>query len=334
MKAIVAATGLAVVLAAPTVFAGGHGTEVDLTDLEWAKKISLKGDLRMRFQNDDDESRDGERDRLRLRARIEATAKPSDILTIGVGLASGSEDPVSTNQTIGEFNSSKSINLDKAYFNIKTGDNTNVGGGKFSNTIYRPGKSQLQWDGDWRPEGLYGTYDGDLFFGNWLVSWLDGEDDDRSASSPDDDLTLAIIQLGVKTEVAGTKVKAGIGYTQIDTEGQTCFDSGDCGQNSHTIMMGVHDTDFAVLDIFAEAGFTVGEQPLKAWAQYINNGDAEAAPSGDKLDSGYQVGAQLGKAKKKGTWQAKIYYQDLDADATLAALANSDFAGGGTDNEG
>ena len=70
------------------------------------------------------------------------------------------------------------------------------------------------------------------------------------------------------------------------------------------------------------------------WGQYINNTDAKAAPSGKKLDSGHQIGVQVGKAKKQGTWQGKIYYQDLDADATLAALANSDFAGGGTDNKG
>ena len=331
MKAIVAATGLAVVLAAPTAFADGHGTEVDLTNLEWAKKVSLKGDLRVRYQNDDDETRDGERDRMRIRARIEATATPTDGLTVGIGLASGSEDPVSTNQTIGEFNSSKSVNLDKAYFKLKTGDNTTVGGGKFKNNIYAPGKSQLQWDGDWRPEGFSGGYEGDLLFGNVLLSWLDGEDDDRDALSPDDDLKLANIQIGGDTEIGGAKVKAGIGYTTIDTEGQGCFDG--CGQNWS--VGGVYNNDFAIFDIFAEASLTAGEQPVKVWAQYINNSDAESRPGGiGKLDSGYQVGVQVGKASKKGTWQSKIYYQDLDADATLAALSNSDFAGGGTDNEG
>ena len=320
MKSLVALTGLAVIMAAPMTVAAAEVGD-----------IKISGDLRVRHQNDDDASRDGDRDRKRIRARIQAVGQATEEIEVGIGLASGSSDPVSTNQTIQGFGESKGINLDLAYFKVKTGDNSSVLGGKFKNNLAKPGKSQLQWDGDWRPEGLGGNYKNGIYFANALYTWLNGEQDDRVAGAEEDDITLAAVQVGVNTEVAGAKVKAGVGYNTADTKGQPCYDG--CSQNT-TDGMGMYLTDYSVFEAFAEAGLEVASQPLKIWVQYINNGDAEAAPSGEKLDSGVQIGAQIGKAKKKGTWQGKIYYQDLDADATLAALSNSDFAGGGTDNEG
>ena len=61
---------------------------------------------------------------------------------------------------------------------------------------------------------------------------------------------------------------------------------------------------------------------------YIKNNDAPI------YDQGYQLGLQLGKAQNRGSWQIKYYYQDLEANATLGLLANSDFGGGGTNGKG
>lgn len=325
MKALVALTGLAVIMAAPTtVVAAGVGD------------IKISGDLRVRHQNDDDASKDGERDRKRIRARVLAKAQATENIEIGIGLASGSSDPVSTNQTIQGFGESKGINLDLAYFKVKTGEGSSVIGGKFKNNLTKVGKSQLQWDGDWRPEGFGGNYERGILFANGLYTWLNGEQDDRDSSDIEDDVTLAVAQVGVNTKLGGAKVKAGVGYSATNTKGKPCYDG--CGQNSLNTVMTVdrYANDFNTLELFAEAKLDAGGQPLKVWGQYITNTDADpvAAAGGKKLDSGFQVGAQIGKAKKKGTWQGKIYYQELDADATLAALSNSDFAGGGTDNKG
>jgi len=51
-------------------------------------------------------------------------------------------------------------------------------------------------------------------------------------------------------------------------------------------------------------------------------------------DTGYAVGLTVGKAKKQGSWQAGYLWQDLEADAVLGLLTDSDFAGGGTDSKG
>ena len=73
------------------------------------------------------------------------------------GVATGSSDPVSTNQTLGQGNSSKNLVLDLAYVQWQTPiSGLKLRAGKFSNPIMRAGGSGLVWDGDLRPEG-FGT---------------------------------------------------------------------------------------------------------------------------------------------------------------------------------
>jgi len=69
-------------------------------------------------------------------------------------------------------------------------------------------------------------------------------------------------------------------------------------------------------------------KPLSLFGHFVQNQDAE------DFDSGYQIGAKLGKAANKGSWEASYFYQDLEADAVLGLLSDSDFAGGGTDGKG
>ncbi len=46
------------------------------------------------------------------------------------------------------------------------------------------------------------------------------------------------------------------------------------------------------------------------------------------------AGAKIGKASRKGGWEATYRYQDLEADAVVGLLSDSNFAGGGTDGKG
>ena len=119
--------------------------------MSWAERLSWKGDFRYRYENIDQEGRDG-RNRSRIRARTSLIGQVSDTVEVGVGLATGGDDPVSSNQTIGGGGSSKDVKLDLAYFNWSGLENTNITGGKFSNFLIRPSKQGLMWDGDWRPE--------------------------------------------------------------------------------------------------------------------------------------------------------------------------------------
>ena len=292
----------------------------------WADRISMKGDFRYRYQHDEvDRTGSDNRNRDRIRARAEISAKLPGNVKTGLGIATGGDDPVSSNQTLGNAGSSKDVKLDLAYFDWHAFENTSVRGGKFKNTLEIVGKSQLQWDGDWRPEGFDATWDNGTFFAQGLGTYL--ESDDRK-----DEEWSYLVQAGWRGELAGIDLVGGAGYSDIESAGKECFFDGStpgesCGGNA-VDANGLYRFDHQVMNAFGSAAFEIADLPVNIWADWIRNGDA------DDHDTGYQIGAQLGKAKKKGSWQVKYYYQDLEADATLALLSNSDFGGGGTDAKG
>jgi len=51
-------------------------------------------------------------------------------------------------------------------------------------------------------------------------------------------------------------------------------------------------------------------------------------------DTGYLIGAGLGKCKDPKSWQVAYNYRDLEADSALAAMTDSTFGGGGTGVKG
>ena len=118
--------------------------------VSWAERIRWKGDFRYRYENIEEEGKDG-RNRNRIRARAALVADVTPTVEVGLGLATGGDDPVSANVTLGGGGSKKEINLDLAYFDWSGLANTNVLGGKFSNYLVKPQKTALLWDGDWRP---------------------------------------------------------------------------------------------------------------------------------------------------------------------------------------
>ena len=287
----------------------------------WTDKISWKGDFRYRYENIDQQGSDG-RNRQRVRARPALVAQVNDALEVGFGLATGSDDPVSTNQTLGGGGSSKGVTLDLAYFDWSGIDGWNVVGGKFKNPLEKPGGHNMLWDGDWRPEGFNVQYSSGDFFGTALFTWL--ESDSRAGSE-----AAYGLQGGYKTAIGdGMTLKAGLGYYQIDTAGRLpFFDAGDSFGNS-VAPDGTYLFDFRNVELFADLSMTLGDQPASVFANVIKNTDA------DQFDTGWAVGFKYGKASAPGTWELGWAYQELEADATLGLVADSDFGGGGTDNKG
>jgi hypothetical protein len=129
----------------------------------WWENIKIEGDFRYRHEMIDKEGKDI-RHRHRLRARLSVFAKANDMIDIGIRMATGSNDPVSTNQTLDNAFSTKDFRLDMAYFNLyheKVPDFRTTAG-KFKNPFFKPGKSELIWDSDWNPEGGAATFHHDL----------------------------------------------------------------------------------------------------------------------------------------------------------------------------
>jgi hypothetical protein len=295
----------------------------------WADRIKIKGDMRYRYETIDEENQKT-RDRNRIRARAAIIAQLQDNVEVGLGFASGGDDPVSTNQTLGGGGSTKDLRLDLAYFNWAATDSLNVIGGKFKNIWYRPQKHGLIWDGDYNPEGISATFKQGSFFVSAMGTWLESD-----TKKSNDEFTWGA-QTGFKGKLGGASLVAGVGYYDIETAGETPFhgDPDDFFGNSFTCTDPVNNLDCAYvydykeIEGFFDASMNIGDMPVSLFADYVVNDDA------DEYDTGYAVGLKLGKAKDKGSWQVAYIWQDLEADAVLGLLTDSDFGGGGTDAKG
>jgi Putative porin len=301
------------------------------TASSWAEKVQLKGDYRFRYEYIDQEDKDS-RTRWRVRARPVVVAKPSPEIEAGFGLGSGSDDPVSTNQTLGGGSTSKDVWIDLAYGTYTGVTDTTMTAGKMVNPYYSVEKSYLIYDGDFRPEGMAvgWTDKNKMFFALANYTWIES---DSNTAGADGDHSYGIpgVQLGVNLiPIAGTTLTAAVGYIDVPTEGRpTIYDDKFFGNSSVKIgEEAFYEYNYEVANASLAFGFSAFDLPLSVYGDYIQNQDA------DDLNTGYMAGIRLGTAKKKGSWQMAYQYQELEADATLGEMTDSDFGGGGTDVKG
>lgn len=292
--------------------------------VSWAETVKWKGDFRYRYEDIQQDNKD-DRDRNRIRARAHLVAKPSTTTEVGLGLATGGDDPVSTNQTLGGGGSTKDIKLDLAYFTWTGLENTALTAGKFKNPFYTEQKSGLIWDGDFRPEGAALQWAGDMFFANASYSYIDSD------SNSDYDEAYWGAQVGAKFALFDNmKLTAAAGYLDIPTKGLAAIYDGDFFGNSSIIKNGeeVYEYDYNLYHGSLGLSFELFDMPMSVYGDFVQNDDA------DDYDTGYIAGIKLGSAKKKGSWQVAYQYEQLEANAVLGLTTDSDFMGGGTDGEG
>ena len=301
--------------------------------LKWAQKIKFSGDIRYRHESIDDDTAATDRDRNRIRARLQMKAKINDEWSAAIRLASGSSDsPTSTNQTLGDSGSdsfsSKAIWLDRAYVDYHPAsiDGLNVLLGKMGNPFYKAGGNQMIYDGDLSLEGVAATYD--LAINDSTTAAINGGGFWVRERSTDADTSIFGIQgLLTHTFDNDSALTGGASYYDFgNIEGKTLAGIGTNG-NSNTA--GVYDNDYNIVEGFAQYAWKVNNMPMAAYGSYVKN---IAADSGG--DTGWIVGCSLNKAKKPGSWQLSYNYRDVEPDAVVGGLCDSDFAGGGTDGRG
>lgn len=303
----------------------------------WSDRIKLDGDFRYRFESIDLEGNDT-RTRNRIRARTDIKAELSNNIEIGFGLATGGDDPVSTNQTLGGGGSSKEVNLNLAYVDWQATAGLHLLAGKFKNPLTRVGGQALVWDGDWTPEGLALKYQRDWLFVSAIGTYLEGD-----SKKSNDNFSWGG-QVGTSFNVGNAMLTGGIGYYSIPTKGASTnfgdptdpddyfgntaveVGGGACGTTADTICVFVYDYNLA--QVFAEASFEIGDWPARVFFDYVNNSD----PTDN--NTGWLLGTRIGQAKDRGQMQFTYVYADREADSMLGMLTDSDFGGGGTDNKG
>jgi len=291
----------------------------DHADTAISQVQTLDGDFRYRHEYIDKEGSDS-RTRTRIRARANIKAQVADNIQAGFGLATGGDDPVSTNQTLGGGGSSKGVVLNLAYVDWEATDSLHLIAGKFKNPLKRAGKQALTWDGDWTPEGLAVKYQRDWFFANAIGTYLEGDSkkSNRNFSWGG--------QVGASGMIGDMKVTGGLGYYSIPTKGRSTTFGDPTGTTPDADCVYLYDYD--LMQVFGEASFDIGEFPALVFFDYVNNSD----PS--ENDTGWTVGTRIGQAKDRGEMQFTYFYADKEADSMLGLLTDSDFGGGGTDSRG
>lgn len=291
---------------------------------DWTSKVSLKGDLRYRHEMISDDAASADRNRDRIRARINLEARATDTLKLGFGLATSENgDPRSTNQSLTNAFSRKSLDLDLAYFDWQFASWGALVGGKMKQPFFKPAGS-LFWDGDINPEGLAVNFGSGGFFGTAYNYWI-------NESSSRADTQLAGVQLGLKLPVGDGGLKLAAHYYDLSAgQGRAPFYSGNPNNNS-VVNIGGNNVllyDYQVINLGAELATQLGALPLLLWLDAAQNLDADAE------DTAWALGAMLGKAAAPGEWEVGLAYQVVEKDALFAQLIDSDFAGGDADNQG
>lgn len=296
-------------------------THVRAEEAHWADSVDFSGDFRLRYESIDEEF-ETDRNRMRFRARFGITTQVSDKVKFVTRLATGGDNPTSTNQTFDDGFSSKDIGVDLAYVDWQISDELNLYGGKMTNPLFKAGSTQLVWDSDLTPEGIAVKYSSGRVFGT--VGGFSVEE----RSSADDSL-LYVAQGGLKIPLGeSNKLIVGAGYyAYTNTVGNAAFYNGDAKGNTLDAE-DLYVFEYKETELFAQFDMRIRDWPLQLHAVYVRNNDA------DRQDAGFAYGAKVGSSKDKGQMQFAWTYLDVEADSVIATYNDSDFGAGGTDAKG
>lgn len=312
---------------------------------DWASKIKARGDFRYRdeqFWNQERVVGTGaaahvedasDRSRDRIRARFGFDYKITDGVTGALQLATGGNDPRSTNQTLGTSQTGRqSIGLDLAYVDWRVTNGVNLVLGKQPYPFWRPGTSML-FDGDITPEGAAVRFERGMLFGSAYGWWLT-ENYNADPARNNADASVFGAQVGLKFPWLGGETRLAAQY----------YDCGACqhhsplyanianGNTTYTVAGSAANLlayDYNILELSAEVGTTLLNQPFSVWADWLDN-----TASGVEYHTAWAAGVNLGKASNAKTWQAGLWYQDVQKDAQFGQFVDSDFGNGNTDTRG
>ncbi|MFA5157364.1 MAG: putative porin [Candidatus Omnitrophota bacterium] len=299
----------------------------------WAQNIKLKGDFRLRFQSlHEKNTRDIGKDTTigRIRVRLGLEGKVNDKLKVGVGIATGSGDPRSTNITLGGSQAKKTVILDYAYAKYDHRPWLSLAGGKMllSDVLWEP--TDLIWDTDITPEGA----------SIGLQKALGPDTSVFLKTGPlvivEDTSTISgamayLAQPGITHNFSSNlSLKAALTYAyfQMKDSVASSYSKGQNTKNGTSYRYNYSilnpALEFSLKEPFKAVGLNV--ESLKLFGEYVNN--LQVA----KKNTGLSAGLQFGNAKveKWGDWQFRYVYAMLEKDSVLDILPDSDRYSGKT----
>lgn len=322
---------------------GATISDVDAV-IPWLEGAKYGGDLRLRYEafkyydksNDfgsTGTSADRTRNRFRFRLRWGFEKDYGDDWKVGFRMATGSTtEPTATNQTLGNngYFTYKTFNIDRAYATYEPSGlkdrgllkGAKIGAGKFDNPFYRY-STGIVWDGDVTPEGLYEQANFSLVnteenklnvqttAGQFIVNENAALESDAALYGYQGVVSYSTLRFGAEQPV---DLNMGVSYYDYTNWFQT-VKSNTTGV-SYLRTNSIVADDFRVLDLYPEINFTVAKTPVTLWYDYAKNlanvGTEDIAQSGGDpihdTDDAWGVGVKIGKAKKKGSWEAFYGY--------------------------
>lgn len=283
-------------------------------------RLRFSGDMRGRHEYSDNRQKP-DRQRTRIRLRLAAEADLNDSTTLHMRFATGSDNPTSTNFTLGDAFTRKEFGLDRAYASHQFNEQQRLFLGKMKNPYKRVGGHGILFDSDLNPEGLAWQYSGSVFRSTLGGFYLDERSDD-------DNIMLYAAQLGIQHAFSDSALQLGVGYYDYDNlQGATPIyqnkQLGNRFNNNNQLI-----NDFNIAELYAQYDLNHFPRPLSFFTAYLNNTAA------DDENEALMAGFSYGSAKKPGDWQIGYSYQYLEADAVYALFNDSSFAGGFTDSRG
>ena len=311
----------------------------------WVMNTKLKGDLRLRFQNlheqnTGDISKDTTIGRVRMRLGLDS--KVNDKLKVGVGIATGSGDPRSTNISFGGTSGGDSVKpsvyLDYAYGKYDPTPWLTLVGGKMllPDVLWEP--TDLIWDTDITPEGGVIGFNKTLnpktsVFMKTGVLVLVADTSTVSGSM------AYLVQPGINYAFNDNlSLKGAVTYEYFQTKGSVPSTYATKGQNTRNngSTSGITASyaynysnvnpalEFTIKEPFKAVGLNV--ENLKFFGEYVNNFGVS------RKNTGYSLGFQFGneKIEKWGDWQVRYIYAMLEKDAVPDILPDSDRLSGKT----
>ena len=317
----------------------GKPTEATVTTqpTDWTSRLKWRGDFRYRHEHQTFE-RDvsgvavdaADRDRQRVRARFGLEAAVTDSVKVAAQLASGGDDPRSSNQTLGSAGTRKAIGLDLAYADWSVQPGVNLVLGKQPYPVWRPAHS-LFLDSDFNPEGVALRWSRGAGFANLYGHWL-SEQFNAEPSAENSDANIVGIQGGLKLPAFGGETILAANYYVCGA----CRDNSPLynnnGNGNTTYLAGTTNVlqyDYEILDLNAQVGLDLAGRPLALTAGYARNLASDVVH-----DTAWSLGAVLGKASDAGSWEVGALYQSIDKDALFGQIFESDFGDGRTDSVG
>lgn len=296
--------------AAPVNPAGGSAPGAPPTATP--SKLTVNGDLRVRYESNFDVPGARDRDRGVLRARLRAAYALNTWLTLGGQIATGdNDDPNSTDITLGSFVDDLTVSLDQIYMRGVFGGLT-LTGGKIPQPFVR---TELVWDGDVSPQGLSASYKTALGGLSTKINGLYFLIDEATTA---EDSRMIGGQVQLETDASKPlKVEFAAGYYDYRLSSVIGGDAGDFRTNRFA--NGTYLSDFDLLDVIAAVQYNgLGERwPLRIVGDYVYNFGAV-----DDQDTGFGVDLLLGRGSKVGDWRFGYGYAEADVDAVLTAFSH------------